>query len=299
MFFPCEPVGDEPLSLCLKAILSGYRSRLPPPSPPPLPPPPSQPAPVSEEKKNVVPRPKPASAELVKMRPAPRGQQSTTVKTATVRRASVAVNNRHLKPLSKKNVIRNHQVLSNKNEITSRAMFLSPLPHKMSYAALLSALQKASRHNHTTALRPSSPTPFTPTPHSHPVFLDHYSTLHASSVPEAFLSSPPSSSSPPPSTPLLLSLPRSLHTAVLAKRAVLSDHNYTPIPSHPSQPTLPLSLPRSLLTSSSSSPPPHTSCVCTSRRLTLCSTCNSLYHVNCSHGNLCPSCVVSRTPPVT
>ena len=180
-------------------------------------------------------------------------------------------------PPAKRVPARNHMVLS-------KSSFLSPLPHKMSYSSLIDALHKASRHCRTPSLVVTSD-PSMPTQHSHSVFLDHFSTFSSVSVPSAFLSSLPAQ-------PLVVSLPSSFLNNLLRHRAVLSEHNYTPFSSDPRKNSLQLSLPRSLLPSPSLSR--HLSCS-SSRRLTLCSTCNSLYHISCSQGNLCPTCSLTRT----
>lgn len=276
MFFPHD---SDYLSNCLHAILNGYQPRHTTSQSPPL-----SATSVTNVEKKLLSKPS-TSFVNEKGRPLPRYNKQTISKRPTT---GITINNKHFKSLiNKKGFIRNHHVLSNKNQ-SNRSMYLSPLPHKMSYAALIAALHKASRNTTTTTKRSYTPTPSSSsTLHNHSVYLDHFSTLHASSVPMTFLS---------PSSSLIVSLPRSLHTTLLIQRSIQSDHNYTPLTA-----TLPLSLPRSLLMTSSSTIPssPHTFNLCFSQRLTLCSTCNSLYHVNCSHGNLCPSCVISRSTSVT
>ena len=304
MFFPSEPVG--PLSQYLHAILDGYHSissliSVPPTSTIATPPLPS--SPLSSEDRKVLTKTKASSkvggtrrSSKVSRPSRPGGKEKKERKPA-VEPPSPEKNHvarPHPSPRSSLSRVvgRNHQMTAKKPRTAGKggSMYLSPLPHKMSYSSIIEALHKASRPHkslphqtpHPCSTDPSSSPP---TLHSHPVFLDHFSTLHAHSVPTEFLSSPP----PSPPAALLVSLPRSLHAVAVGHRAALSDHNYTPIVSDP-PPTLPLSVPRSLL-------PLPSPCLCSSHKFTLCSTCNSLYHVNCSHGNLCPTC--TRKPALT
>ena len=274
VFFPCD--SDDHTSQCLCAILEGYQSHAqatPLPPSPPVPPPYPPPSKTATAGRNVA-----STKQKVKPRVRPAVRRTEKQRKQLM---SLEKNNRH-KPIARK-LGGNHLVLFNK-KTSDRCTYLSPLPHKMSYVTLLDALHRASRH-HTTPV--TGPTTISPSPlitHTHSVFLDHFSTLHADSVPVRFLTSLPS----PPSSELVVSLPRYHYTALCASHAILSEHNYTPLNPHP--PTLPLSLPRSFLPP----PPPHlathSSQECVAYKLTQCSTCNALYHGNCSHGNLCPSC---------
>ena len=287
VFFPSYPDTSHPLWLCLTAIMDGYQS-----APPPPPPKPSS----GEKNTETVPRSGRDDDSHAKSRSRSRPAATRPRKTAAAggvagggREQKQQLNNRNNRhrPAPARRVARssrNHLVLV-KTRRAGGGMYLSPLPHKMSYSALLEALHKASRQPPPPSTLPSdqTPSPALTTLHTHPVFLDHFSTLHPHSVPADFLS-PPSS--------LLVSLPRSNYTAVLAHRAILFEHDYTPVSCGP-PPTLPLSLPRSLLSPHS----PHTPAQCSSNKLTFCYTCNSLYHENCSHGNLCPSCLTK--PAVT
>ena len=294
IFFPHEPT--QPLSQCLTSILAGYHPAPPPPlttlpslplttSPPP---PTGKPSP-PERTARAAPRSS-GSRRSVKSRPDRSvGLRSAAHRVGGRKRGEPGQTHQPLHiphgrnhstapppPTPRPHL--NHSIPSHKTRAED-CMYLSPLPHKMSYAALIEALHKASRSHKPPAPPPSTcdPTPSLPTLHSHPVYLDHFSTLHPHSVPLSFFPAPPPT---PPS--FLVSLPRSLYTSAVSQRAAFSDHNYTPINPDP-PPTLPLSLPRALLSSSSS-------CVCSSQKLMFCSSCNSLYHLNCSHGNLCSSC---------
>ncbi|CAI8043400.1 hypothetical protein GBAR_LOCUS24074 [Geodia barretti] len=274
IFFPRD--HDPPLSHTLSSILSGFNSRRAALSPPPAPPP-------SRPQQKPVSKPSTSKSVCSVRQRSPHTRHASSAVRSKRDSHNPRNNFRILSPSSRKPVTsRNHLVLSNKNRISSRSSFLSPLPHKMSYTALIDALHKASRNNNTSwALHLyANPANSDVSPlhvqHTNSVFHDHFSTLASPSVPSAFLSS----------YPLVVSLPLSLHTNLLRQRVVLSDHNYTPLTSDSQPASLPLSLPRSLLPS----PPPHTLSSCSSRKLALCSTCNSLYHLNCSHGNLCPSC---------
>ena len=168
----------------------------------------------------------------------------------------------------------------------NRGMYLSPLPHKMSYTSLVEALHKASRGKaqSSSAAPQAHPPPDShitsspPPPHTHPVFLDHFSSLDRRNVPQEFASSPQMTS-------LLVSLPRDVFTASVQLRASAADHNYTPVDSNCM--SLKLSVPRSLL------PSP---CVCSGDPLLFCSICASLYHSTCSHGNLCARCAHRQLP---
>ena len=276
IFFPCDP--NPPFSQCLSAILSGYHSKSVPPSPSPPLPGPSHPA-----HQRMVPEETGRLNNSSKRSGKPQTLHSQPPSTPKTKREALQSRNcSRLPSPAKRAPGKNHLVLCNKKKV-NKSMFLSPLPHKMSYAALIDALHKASQQSspHHLAVT-SDPSP--PAQHSHSVFHDHFSTLRASSVPTCFLSSP-----------LLVSLPRSLLTNLLRQRAISSEHNYTPFTSDPHLKSLPLSLPRAFLPSS---PPSHSSAACSSQRLTLCSTCNALYHLDCSHGNLCPSCTMPRTTPL-
>ena len=322
VFFPSESAPTPQLSLCLHSILDSYCRCTPPlpPSPPRPVTPPQSPGHTPSWKKA------PPTEAVVQERAANRRPSSrrsskarlsraggklprhrhrdrkaapcVTVRTDTIDSRVVAAlspeKNHVAKPANPSpsrdlQVNKSHRMASAKKARLSagKAVFLSPLPHKMSYVALVDALHKASRPNQTPLLPPPScsasdpcPTTSPPTQHSHPVFLDHFSSLASHSLPQSFTRPP----SPPPSS-LPVSLPLSLYSTAVRRRAALSDHNYTPMDSVPG--SLPLSLPRSLL--------PPSPCVCSVHRLTFCSTCNSLYHGSCSHGNLCPTCTQRQT----
>lgn len=176
---------------------------------------------------------------------------------------------------------------SSSSAANNRGMYLSPLPHKMSYTSLVEALHKASRGKTQSCsvipqehrLPDPHPTSSPPLPHTHPVFLDHFSSLDRRNVPQEFASPPPLMTS------LLVSLPRDVFTASVQLRASAADHNYTPVDSNCM--SLKLSVPRSLL------PSP---CVCSGDPLLFCSICASLYHSSCSHGNLCARCAHRQLP---
>ena len=275
VFFPSSE-SEPHLTHCLSAILTGHQLPPPPPSPDSATQAPPSPDLMKHDKQKTVPEVKPPPSAPRQPthweKPRPHTNSALSLPSRTKREVLAK-----LSP-GRRLAGRNHQIRHTKSA------FLSPLPHKMSYAALIDALHKASRQNTPTTPNVNSDLSLPP-PHSHSVFLDHFSTFAAHSVPLEFISHPHTPSSTP-SPPLLVSLPRSLHTDILQHRAFHSDHNYTPLTSDHCLATLPLSLPRLCVPTET----PHSSVSCSSRRLSLCSTCNSLFHLSCSHGNLCPSC---------
>ena len=146
-----------------------------------------------------------------------------------------------------------------------KAHQLTPLPPKTPFQTLLLALVQSSQPH----LPPSPSHYVTPPPHTHPVFHDHFALLSAEHVPEEFCA---------PITNLLVRLPRTLYATCLQGKTVTRDHCYTGLPDTT---TLKLSVPRSLL---------RTTCVCSGAPLVFCSMCHALYHISCTHRNLCPSC---------
>ena len=155
-------------------------------------------------------------------------------------------NNCRLSVVVKKQLQKNHLDKSR----AAKSMFLSSLPHKMSYASLIDALHKASQH--TTNKTKVSLAPLAESQdhlaHAHSVFHD--------------LITPPSDLTMchPPSSPLslLISLPRHLLDTVLSQRYILTEHNYTPLTSDLHRAPLPPSARQA-----------HSLSACSSQRLSL------------------------------
>lgn len=181
--------------------------------------------------------------------------------------------------------------------------FLTRLPPRTPYQALLLALSQASKPSKVPAVpfppkQQQQQQPYislpTTTAHTHSVFHDHFALLSEPHVPSEFCL---------PLTSLSLQYPIDIYTSCVRSRIARAEHSYAKPPNtspngeargrgedstNAQQLNLKLSLPRSLLQTNDA-------CGCDRGALVFCSQCQSLYHNVCSTSTLCSTCVTLKS----
>lgn len=197
--------------------------------------------------------------------------------------------------------------LSSKSQLSGQ--FLTRLPPRTPYQALLLALSQASKPGKAPPPPYATPLPPPSAPsaqHTHSVFHDHFALLSSPHVPLEFST---------PVTSLSLQLPLDLYQACVCARIARVEHSYAkasdeavsrgeaggmreegesvaPPPAGAiDRLNLRLSVPRSLLGTNGGG------CNegCDKGALVICSRCQSLYHNTCTQSTLCTTCTTLQS----